>query len=270
MDMMLVLGILAAIFLISLTLITLYRDTLNLRVFNALFLIVDVIFYFVWNVGMHEQGWLDDGFETLANISPMIFTVIPLTCFMNEKTKQYAYSAIAFLWVGMFLALFISPEQAYLSSFRTEASMVYTGEALCHMWASLFGIYLILTRQVKLNFQSWLRSLAFMYSVIAFGVFLNFFFQKSHFGMNPYGDYSIYFLDIFGSFEATLLAYLLGVLTVLTIGMEVGYLFEKLIQPKKEKMPIPKLDEKEKEIEPLELTRMTSVYVKKGKDKGDK
>ena len=269
MDMMLVLGILAAIFLVSFTLICLYRETLNIRVFNTLFVVVDVLFYFVWNVGMYEQGWLDDGFETLANISPMIFTVIPLTCFMNEKTKQYAYSAIAFLWVGMFLALFISPEQAYLSSFRTEASMVYTGEALCHMWASLFGVYLILTKQVKLNFQSWLRSIAFMYAVIGFGVLVNYFFRKSNFGMNPYGDYSIYFLDIFGSFEATLIAYLLGVLAVLTLGLEFGYFFERILTPKQEKMPMPQLDKEGKDIEPLGLDNFTFIYVNQ-ENKGEK
>ena len=250
MDMMLVLGILAAVFLVSLTLIALYHDTLNIRICNAVFLVVDVIFYFIWNVGMYELGWLADGFETLGNISPMIFTIIPLTFFMNEKTRQYAYSAIAFLWVGMFFALFISPEHAYLFDYRTEASVVYTGEALCHMWASLFGIYLILTGQVKLNFQSWGRALVFMYSVIGFGVFLNFFFHRSNFGMDPYGDYSIYFFDIFGTFEATLIAYLLGVLTVLTIGMQVGYFFWRIVQPKTERMPLPNLGE-EQEIAEL-------------------
>lgn len=265
MDMMLVLGILAAIFLVSLTLIALYRDSLNIRVFNAMFLIVDAIFYFVWNVGMHERGWLNDGFETLENISPMIFTVIPLTCFMNEKTKQYAYSAIAYLWIGMFVALFISPEEAYLNHYNTEATMVYTGEALCHMWASLFGIYLILTKQVKLNFQTWIRAIAFMYSIIGFGVFLNYFFQKSFFGMDPYGEYSIYFIDIFGTFEATLIAYLLGVLTVLTVGMEAGYLFERMLHPKQETLPLPNLEETEKEIEPLGLPQEKLQNTTKGK-----
>ena len=260
MDMMLVLGILAAIFLVSFTLICLYRETLNIRVFNTLFVVVDVLFYFVWNVGMYEQGWLDDGFETLANISPMIFTVIPLTCFMNEKTKDYAFSAIALLWLGMFVALFISPEQAYLANYRTEATVLYTGEALCHMWAALFGLYLIITEQVKLTFGTWLRALAFMYAVIGFGVFLNYFFHKGNFGMDPYGEYSIYFLDIFGTFEATLLAYLLGVMTVLSCGWGTGFLFKRMITPKQERMPLLNFDE-EREIELADLETATSLYV---------
>ena len=252
MDMMLVLGILAAVFLVSLTLIALYHDTLNLRVFNAMFLIVDVIFYFVWNIGMYERGWLADGFETFENISPFIFTIIPLTCLMSERVKQYAYSAIALLWAGMFVALFISPEQAYLVSFYTEATVLYTGEALCHMWAALFGLYLIVTKQVELSFRTWLRAITFMYTVIGFGVLLNFCFHTSFFGMDPYGDYGIYFIDIFGTFETTLIAYLLGVLTVLNIGFGTGFLFERMLHSKQERMVLRKLDGQEQEIELLD------------------
>ena len=230
MDMMNMLGILAIVFFVSLTLICFYRDKINTKVFNIIFIIVDVIFYFIWNIGMYEEGWLNDGFETLGNISPMIFTVIPLTLFMKDSIKQYAYSAIAFLWTGMFIALFISPEHSYIFSYTIEANVLYTGEALCHMLTALFGLYLILTNQVKINIKSWTKSIVFMYSIIGFGVFLNYFFHKDHFGMNPYGGYRIYFIDIFGSFEATLFAYLLGVLLVLTLGMQFGYLMLKLVE----------------------------------------
>lgn len=226
------LGILAAVFFLSLTLICVYRDQINIKLFNVLFAIVDAIFYFIWNIGMYRRGWLNNGFKTLGNISPMIFTVIPFTFIMRDKVKEYAFSAIAFLWFGMFMAMLISPEYTYLYDYNTEASLEYTGEALCHMIASLFGIYLILTRQVKLTIGSWLKSMVFMYSVILFGVFINYFFHKSNFGMDPYGNYGIYMIDIFGTFEATLVAYLAGVLVVLTLGMQTGALFDKLCTPK--------------------------------------
>ena len=230
MNMMFMLGILASVFFVSLTLICFYRDKINTKLFNIVFIIFDISFYFVWNIGMYEHGWLDNGFETLGNISPMIFSVIPLTLIMNDKVKEYAYSAIAFLWSGMLFALFISPEYAYLFSYKTEANILYTGEALCHMIASLFGIYLIITKQVKLGTESLVKAAVFMFSVIGFGVFLNYFFHKDNFGMNPYGNYSIYFLDIFGTFEATLIAYLLGVLVVLILGLQLGYAMNKLVE----------------------------------------
>ena len=51
--------------------------------------------------------------------------------------------------------------------------------------------------------------------------------------MNPYGQYGIYFIDIFGSFGATLIAYYVGVLLVLTIGWHVGRIFVKLTSTQK-------------------------------------
>jgi hypothetical protein len=50
--------------------------------------------------------------------------------------------------------------------------------------------------------------------------------------MDPYGDYSVYMIDIFGSFAATFVAYLLGVLLVLTLGLQMGRLLDRLTQHK--------------------------------------
>ncbi|MBR2441529.1 MAG: hypothetical protein IKB20_00440 [Clostridia bacterium] len=237
MDMMLVLGILASVFFVSLTLICFYREHINTKIFNIVFVILDIVFYFIWNIGMYHQGWLEKGFQTLGNISPMIFTVIPLTVFMSDKVKEYAFSAIAFLWVGMFIALFISPEYSYVFNYKTAADIQRTGEALCHMLASLMGIYLILTGQVKTDWKSLGKAIVFMYSVIGFGVLLNFFFHKSNFQMDPYGGASIYFLDLFGTFEATFIAYLLGVMVVLFLGWQFGMLLEFLcVKVQKERL----------------------------------
>jgi hypothetical protein len=130
----------------------------------------------------------------------------------------------------MFLALLISPQHAYIFSYDIEATPIYTAEAACHLIASLYGAYLIITKQVNCDVRHWRRSVVCMFSVIGFGVLLNYIFHTRNFGMDPYGDYTIYMIDIFGSFEATLVAYLLGVLLVLTIGMEIGYLFFKLVE----------------------------------------
>lgn len=239
MDMNVMLGVLASVYFVSLTLICLYRKKINTKIFNIVFIVADVIFYFVWNLGMQERGWLKNGFQTLGNISPFTFTLIPFTLIMKDKLKEYAYAAIAFLWVGMFLALFISPEYTYLFDYKTEANLAYTGEALCHMLAALFGVYLILTEQVKLNLATWMKSIVFLYSVILYGVFLNYFFHKDNFGMDMYGNYSIYMFDLFGSFETTFIAYLLGVLVVLTIGMQAGMVMERLTRPR-EALPLKK------------------------------
>ena len=228
MNMMQMVGLMVICFFITLTLLCIYRKAINIKVANGVFIIVDLIFFFWWNYSGYLAGWLDDGYLTLENISPFIMTLIPLTVFLNDRVKAYCRSAIAFLWLGMFVALIFSPQHAYLNSFKSDANLIYASEAACHLLASLYGLFLIITGQVKCDIKHWKRAIICMYSVIGFGVMLNYLFHKSNFGMNPYGNYSIYMIDIFHSFEATLAAYLLGVLLVLTLGMQVGYLFNKL------------------------------------------
>lgn len=228
MNMITMLGLLTIVYFCSLLLICLYKEHINVKIGNLIFVIIDVLFFFSWNYASYQKGWLDDGFMTLGNISPFIFTLIPFTYMMKDKVKEFAFSAISFLWFGMFIAMYVSPEYAYLFGFNHEANLLYTSEAVCHMLASLFGIYLIITGQVRVEIKNLFKSVVFMYCVIGFGVFLNYVFHKSHFGMDPYGDYSIYMIDIFGSFEATFLAYLLGVFVVLTLGWQIGGLVEKL------------------------------------------
>ena len=232
--MIVMLGIVSVFYFTTLILICFYREHINIKVANTLFVIADLILFFCWNLAGYQKGWLEKGFMTLENISPMVCTMIPLTCFMGEKTKNFCYSMVAFLAFGMFCALYISPEQAYLFNFNERANFVYTSEALCHMVCSLFGVYLVLTGQVKVDVKHWLKSIAFTYAIVLYGVFLNFVFHKSFFGMNPYGNASIYFIDIFGSFEATLAGYLLGILLVLTLGMQaVGGLHRLVVKREK-------------------------------------
>ena len=122
--------------------------------------------------------------------------------------------------------MFISPEHAYLFSFYEQATVPYTGEALCHMLCSLFGIYLVLTDQVEASLESLGRACVFIYSIIGAGIGINYLFHQSLFGMDPYGNYSIYMIDIFGSFPATLAAYLVGVLLVLILGLQSAHLLK--------------------------------------------
>lgn len=233
MHMMQMAGCVLFIYFFSLALICLYRDKINTKIFNLIFVITDLIFFFCWNYAAYQRGWLDKRFMTLDNISPLMFTMIGLIYFMKDGVRQYCFSAIAFLNVGMFCAMLISPERAYLLDFTQEASFLYTSEAFCHMHCSLFGLYLVVTRQVKVDFAHLVKAMVFLYSIITFSVFLNVVFHKNFFGMDPYGDYGIYFIDIFGSFGATLVAYYVGILLVLTIGWHVSRIFVTLTSTQK-------------------------------------
>lgn len=226
MHMMLMLGILTVIYFITLFIMCLYRTKINFKICNTAFIIVDLVAFFAWNYAAYLYGWLESGWMTLGNISPLMFTVILLIPFMKENIQTYAYSTISFLSVGMFFAMLITPEHAYLFNFDQEATFYLTSEAICHLICSLYGLFLILCGKVKADFKHWLQSLIFLYTFIGLGVVLNFIFHKDYFGMDPYGNYRIYMIDIFGSFYATLFAYLAGVMVVLTVGMQVAKLVE--------------------------------------------
>lgn len=222
MHIMYMLGIMAVVFMASLFLMCFFRDRLKSPYINPLLICATALFLFAWTYAMYEHNGLKSGFMTLDNISPYICTVIPLTPLMNQRLREYAYSAIAFLSFGMFVAMFVSPEVEYLKNYHQNALFLHTSEAACHLIMGLYGFYLILSGRVSLTHKSFGKALIFIYSSIGFGLFLNFFFHRSYFGMDMHGNYSIYFIDIFGSFEVTLIAYLLGVLFTMMSGYIVG------------------------------------------------
>lgn len=229
MNMMQMVAAMVICYFITLTLLSVYRNQINTKIANLVFIFVDLVFFLSWNYAAYLRGWLKDGFMTLENISPFIMTLIPLTLFMSEKVKRFANAAIAFLWVGMFFALLISPQHAYIFNFNIEASFIYTSEAACHLIASLYGAWLIISGQVPCNLKSLGRAVVAMYGVVGYGVLLNYLFHIDNFGMDPYGNAHIYMLDVLGSFEATLLAYLLGIFIVLVAGIQFGHGLKRLV-----------------------------------------
>ena len=228
MDMTVVLAVFTFFFFVTLSLMCFYRSKINVKLCNAIFIIADFLAYSAWNYAAYLKGWLKSGWMTLGNISPLMFTLILLTPFMKEKVKHYVHCAIAFLSTGMFLAMLISPEHDYIFNFNTEATFIYTTEAVAHLVCSLYGIYLVLSHQVKADFKSLLKGITCTLSIITLGVILNFIFHTDNFGMDPYGSASIYMLDIFGSFEATLIAYYFGVVLVHIVGMQSVYALDRL------------------------------------------
>ena len=220
--------ILSAVLFIALFFMCFFREKLSHPLINPLFIFVCAVFFFCWNYATFERRGGDFHLITLENISPYISTVIILTPLMTKWLKEYAYATIAFLGFGMFVALFVSPEIEYFFNFEQEAKFIHVSEAACHLVMALYGFYLILSNKVKLGIKDLGKGIAFIYASIGFGVFLNLVFYQKNFGMNMHGKYSIYFLDIFGSFEVTLIAYLVGIFAVMAGGYLAGALLDKI------------------------------------------
>lgn len=232
------LGILSTVFFVALFFMCYFRDKLSHPIIEPMIIIADAVFFFSWNLAKFERSGISDGFMTLDNISPFISTIILVVPFLSKRIREYVYPAIAFLSFGMFVALYVSPGHEYISNYNQEALPIHVSEAACHLIMAIYGFYLILSGKVKHNSKAYAKALIFIYSVIGYGIFLNYFFHKSFFGMDMHGKYSIYFMDIFGSFEATLVAYLLGVLFTLTAGYLVGIFVDWLSSPANRKKKV--------------------------------
>ena len=274
MHIMEMLLLLTPVFFVALFLMCFYRDKLKQHpIINYLYVAACAVFFFCWNYAAYEKGWLEDGFMTLENISPFICTVILITPFLHEKVRDYAYSAVAFLAFGMFIAMYISPCAEYFSSLRLNTPFIYISEEACHLVMALYGFYLILVDRVKLNSKSFWKAIIFIYSAVGFGVFLNWCFHLSNFGMDMYGNYSIYFIDIFGSFAATFIAFLVGIFAVVVMGYLVGIFLNWISTPSvkksEEKSPAAEREEgsREKTSENGEKSEKTPEENEKNKEK---
>ena len=227
MPMMGMVIILVFVYFTCIGLILSYSDHINPKYGTLFFVILDVIFFLGFYVN-NARNSSSFTFMTFDNISPFTFTMIPFMYLVKDKVRQWFLNAISFFSVGMFLAMLITPQYAYLFSFTVNASMDYVLDALCHLNCSLFGIYLIASKQVKIDFSSLKKAVLFMYGVVAFGVTMNFLFKKNFFGMGPYSNFSIYMFDFFDDYWITLLAYLIGIFVVLAIGYQSNYLLQRL------------------------------------------
>lgn len=227
MSMMGMTGVLIAIYFISITVIMAFSKEQSRKNLNWIFLGINLISF----VGLNIFYFQKDGvfsFLTFDNISPFTFTLMIFTVLLKDKFAYAFKCAIAFLSVGMIIAMMITPQYAYIYNFAEEARVDYLLDAVCHMNCSLYGIYLVASGQVKLTFDNFRKSLVFMYTVITGVVIANALFHKNFFGMCPYGGYSIYMFNLFEEYWATLLAYYLGVLVVLYLGFGFNYALNRL------------------------------------------
>ena len=228
MSMMGMTLLLISIYFATMIFMLTFLEHSNTRVGNAIFIIVNVVMFVGQNLCFYTPELNNFRFVMFDNISPFTFTFMPCMILLKGKIAEFFKSAIAFLSIGMIIAMLVSPHYAYYMDFVHTAELHYLFDAMAHLNCSLFGIYLVLTGQVKLTYKNFVRAAVFMYTVITLMVTLNAVFGTNFFGMCPYGGYSIYMINIFEEYWATLLAYYLGVMLVLYLGFEFNYAVNRL------------------------------------------
>ena len=157
-------------------------------------------------------------FNTLptANVSPFMFSLMPILLILPKKARKYVYLLISMLTVGMFLSGALGCVGNALRNYRFHWHFML--DYLAHFALSAFGIFLVKSKQVKISFKNCLFSGSIIYAVATVMMILNVIFDKSFFGLSLNGNHNIYNMVLVEDSYLSALIYFIGLGLVLFIG----------------------------------------------------
>ena len=185
----------------------------------ALYLVIVVERYL--SVGSNDWNFLNA--LPTANVSPFVFALCPIVVFLPQKVKKYAFALFALLCVGMLASFEISLTQYIVKGWVFHYFFLL--DALAHCLLSLFGVYLVSSKQVELDKKHTLIGGSVIVVVALVMLVLNAIFHTSFFGLGLYGNHSIYGFVLSKSSAVSALAYFAGLLGILLL----GFGFQKLL-----------------------------------------
>lgn len=193
----------------------------NYRYFNYIFIAVIYISYIFVCIHAYKTDTDPDRWNFLntlpyANVSPFMFSSMPLLLILPRKVKQYVYLLISLLTVGMFYATVLGCIGNALRNYRFHWQFML--DYLAHITLSLFGIFLIRTKQVNFNVKNCLISASIIYSVATIMLILNVIFDKAFFGLSLNGKHNIYNIVLVDNSYFSALIYYFGLGVVLFLG----------------------------------------------------
>lgn len=223
--------LLAVLFIIYLTIwlviIFKYKTKLNAKVFNLVFSLIIAISYIallIYNTQALDifPAVFDKTLPT-GNISPFMFSLVLITIFLPTKLKDIIYTLIVLLSVGMFGA---GLNELYSSLSFPLFSLFFPLDILSHFTLFLFGIYLVVSKQVDLNKKNVIKAIILIYSVIFIMIILNAIFKTCFFGLSFDDTHNIYDMTFIKNEYLNILVYIILVFIVL-MG---GYILNRIIK----------------------------------------
>ena len=147
----------------------------NTRLFNYLFSAAIVIFYLIVVVRVYLSVGFDDwNFRNtlpVANVSPFMFTLVAIIHLIPLRIKKHLYFLISLLTVGMFLAAIAGC--IYNAAIDYRFHWHFISDYLAHVLLSLWGVYLVKSRQVEVSRKNLFISAAVIIGVAIIMMSLN-------------------------------------------------------------------------------------------------
>ena len=202
----------------------------NVKITNFIFCLIAFVLHIIsmliifLDVGACDWNFLNT--LPVANVSPFIFTVVPIYLVLPKSIKKYFFTLISLLSVGMFLATCFNC--FYFNSISYKFHPQFVLDYIAHFSISLWGIYLVKSNQIELKVKQCLISGLMIFCVAFIMMLLNVIFDTAFFGLSLNGKHNIYNMVLVENSYLSAFIYLLGLCIVLVI----GYFLQKILNKK--------------------------------------
>ena len=201
----------------------------NPKVANPIFVALVLIPYLMLSLTVYlDVGVYDWNFQNtlpVANVSPFMFTCIPLALILPKSVKKHFLLLISLLSVGMLLSSVFGC--IYNAAIDYKFHIHFTYDYVSHFTLSLFGIYIIRSKQVTLNARNALISSSLIIGSATLMLILNVIFDTAFFGLSLNGKHNIYNNILHESSYVSALLYYAGLSVVLSLGYAYSSVFNR-------------------------------------------
>ena len=215
---------------IYISIICIMKNMKNTKIWNIIFVSIIFALYITHvliiynNVGAKDWNFLNT--LPIANISPFMFAISPIIILLPYKIRKYCFTLISLLFVGMLLSAVFNCLYNTIINYKFHLHFVL--DYISHITLSLWGIYLIKSKQIILNKKDSLISLIIILSIATLMLMLNLIFDTAFWGLSLNGKHNIYNVVLVNNSYLSAVLYYLGV----TIVIILGYIFQKILNLK--------------------------------------
>ena len=166
-----------------------------------------------------DVGFDDWNFQNtlpVANVSPFMFSLMPISLCLPKKIKPHFYLLISLLTVGMFFSSIFGC--IYNAAINYKFHFHFMLDYMAHIFLSLFGVFLIRSNQVKLTLKNCMISGSILLGSATVMLILNLIFDTSFFGLSLRGKHNIYNNVIVENPYLSAVLYYIGLIGVLALG----------------------------------------------------
>lgn len=201
------------------------------KIINVIFSITVFLFYLFCAVAIYRDVGLKDwnflNCLPVANVSPFMYTLVFLSLFFPKNIKKYILILVSLLSFSMICASIIACISYIIRHYAFHLTIFV--DIFIHMLLSLYGVYLVKSKQVDLRkTKDVVIAGGLIIAVALLMLVINLIFKTSFFGLSMYGAHSIYNVVLVESGVVNAILYFCG-LSMLLI---TGYFYQKLLNKK--------------------------------------